>query len=215
MVIQKISQGFSFKEISDTGEFEGIASVFNIKDSGNDIVLPGAFSESLKVYPPSKVKMLWQHETKTPIGVWHEIQERKDVLYVKGSLALEIQSGKEAYIMMKKGMVDGLSIGYRAVEKDYDAKSGARVLKSVLLREISVVTFPMNEGAQVLSIRSSDEDKYTLREFEAFLREEGGFSHSEARAISEKGYKSWLEGRDDFLPSLSSSLEQLLQNLRK
>lgn len=208
----KMVQEFSFKNITETGEFEGVASVFGVKDNGNDIVLPGAFTDSLKVYPAGQVKMLWQHDPKKPIGVWTDIQERSNDLYVKGTVELDIQIGRETHIMMKKGMVNGLSIGYQTVKKDYDAK-GARLLKSVMLREISIVTFPMNEGSRILNVRGEN-TKLTLREFETFLRDEGGFSHSEARAISEKGYKGWLESRDDLPIDLSSSLENLIRTLK-
>src|SRR3990172_4663700 len=63
------------KKLSEQGEFEGYGSVFDVEDSGADIVLPGAFSKTLRDKTPSSVKMLWQHDPSAPIGVWDEMKE--------------------------------------------------------------------------------------------------------------------------------------------
>ncbi|WP_339042058.1 HK97 family phage prohead protease [Candidatus Lariskella endosymbiont of Hedychridium roseum] len=49
------------KAIDDEGRFSGYASVFNVKDNTNDLVMPGAFRDNLKY--PEKIRLLWQHDT--------------------------------------------------------------------------------------------------------------------------------------------------------
>ncbi len=54
---------------------------------------------------------------------------------------------------MKMGAIEGLSIGYRT--KDADVIDGIRHLKEIDLWEISVVTFPMEDGSGVDAVKSS------------------------------------------------------------
>ncbi len=44
------------------GIFEGYASLFNMRDLGNDVVMPGAFATSLRERGRQGVKLLWQHD---------------------------------------------------------------------------------------------------------------------------------------------------------
>ena len=117
----------------DKGEFSGYASIFGNVDLGNDIVERGAFTKSLRRKGYRKVKMLYQHDVKQPIGVFDIIKEDDNGLYVKGRLAMQTQKGKETYELMKMGAIDGLSVGYRVDQKGYhyDDKKRKRRLKEV------------------------------------------------------------------------------------
>ncbi len=55
------------KAVEEDGTFEGMLSVFNVVDLGGDMVMPGAFTKTI-ADNDGKVVMLWQHETKEPIG---------------------------------------------------------------------------------------------------------------------------------------------------
>ena len=101
----------------EMGRFEGYASIFGNKDLGNDVVVEGAFRKSLMRRRAKNVKMLMQHKTDMPIGVYEKITEDDNGLRVKGRLALGTQMGREAYELMKMGALDGLSIGYKADPK--------------------------------------------------------------------------------------------------
>lgn len=168
------------KNEEEDGAFEGYASIFGNTDLGNDVVVEGAFAKSISRRGAKGVKMLYQHDAKQPIGVYDEIREDDKGLRVKGRLALGTQRGREVYELMKMGAIDGLSIGYRVDAKgyDYDDKGKRRYLKSVDLMEISAVTFPMNPKARVQAVKSDR----TIREWESFLRDEGGLSRNEAKA---------------------------------
>jgi len=152
---------FDIKAIGDDGLFVGYASVYGVKDRGGDIVMPGAFTKSLQTYPAGRVKMLWQHDRSEPIGVWTKFEEDARGLKAEGRLILETAKGREAHALMKAGAVDGLSIGYRTVRDAIDRAKGARLLHELELREVSIVTFPMNEDATVSSVKSSNS---TIRE---------------------------------------------------
>ncbi|QFY60361.1 HK97 family phage prohead protease [Rhizobium grahamii] len=144
------------KAVTEDGTFSGYASVFNVKDSGRDIVMPGAFSNSLKSVQASKVKMLWQHDRTEPIGVWTKFEEDAHGLKATGKLILETTKGREVHSLMKAGAVDGLSIGYRTVRDEMDRVKSARLLHEVDLREVSVVTFPMNSSSTISSVKTDE-----------------------------------------------------------
>jgi len=165
----------------EEGTFMGYGSVFNNKDLGNDVVMEGAFAKSLARKGPRGVKMLYQHKSEEVIGVFEEILEDNKGLKVKGRLAMGTQRGREVYELMKMGAIDGLSIGYRVDPRkgvDYDERGKRRMLKEVDLMEISAVTFPMNTRARVSNVKG---EARTVREWESFLRDEGGLSRSESK----------------------------------
>ena len=179
----------------DEGIFSGYASVFGNEDQGNDVVQKGAFTKSLEDRPAPKVKMLFQHKTDEPIGVFETIYEDQKGLYVKGKLALKTQKGAETYELLKIGALDGMSIGFRAdpQKQGYNEnKRGVRTLKEVDLMEISLVTFPMNEEAMVQSVKGNSK---TIRDWEKILRDAGGLSRTEAK-MGAKALSETLNQRD-------------------
>ncbi len=135
--------------LARTGEFAGYASVFHVRDDAGDIVLPGAFRNSLKRTGPRAVRMLWQHDISRPIGVWIDIREDSRGLFVRGQLALNSATGREVAELVKIGAVDGLSIGFRTIRASRDRLRKARLLHQVELWEISLVTFPMLRSARI------------------------------------------------------------------
>ena len=61
--------------IDADGRFSGYASVFRRIDGGGDIVMPGAFRDTLKSRGADRVRLLFQHDPKEPVGLWDEIVE--------------------------------------------------------------------------------------------------------------------------------------------
>ncbi|RMF71928.1 MAG: HK97 family phage prohead protease, partial [Alphaproteobacteria bacterium] len=176
------------------GIIEGYASVFRRPDDGRDIVLPGAFRRTLARRGPRAVKLLWQHDPKEPIGVIEELKEDARGLYVRARLLPELERAREALALIRAGALDGLSIGYRTVKSRPDPETGLRLISEVDLWEVSLVTFPMQPAARIRALKAWRPHQ-ALRRFEAFLREAGGFSRSEAKAIANHGLAA-LGGRD-------------------
>lgn len=137
-------------ELGADASIAGYASLFGEADQGGDIVVKGAYTASLDRLRAcsTKVKLLWQHDPSQPIGVWDEVREDDKGLYVKGRLLTETRQGFEAAALIKAGALDGLSIGYRTVKAERDAK-GRRHLAELELWEVSLVTFPMLQQARV------------------------------------------------------------------
>ncbi len=145
------------------GTFSGYASLFGKADLGRDVVLRGAFRGSLQKRGAGGIKMLFQHDPNQPIGVWTEVREDGDGLFVKGRLTTEVGRAREVLSLMRAGALDGLSIGYRTVRGKTDVKTGIRSLIEVDLWEISVVTFPMLPEARVASVKAARPLAATIR----------------------------------------------------
>jgi len=149
---QRTAYTLSLKSLDETGVFAGYASVFNVIDSQHDVILPGAFRETL-MQRKSDIKLLWQHDMREPIGVVEEVREDASGLYVKGRLLLDIARAREAYLLLRQGVVSGLSIGYTPRNWKTDGQKGVRRLLAVDLWEISLVTFPANDAARVTVVK--------------------------------------------------------------
>ncbi len=179
-----LDKPFEIKDVNANGTFAGYGSVYGNIDQGDDIVAPGAFAESLKSHA-AKGRMpalLWQHKQSEPIGTFTAMREDEHGLYVEGKLALKTQRGAEAYELMQMKALSGMSIGFQSQEDNFDRKSGIRTITKGELWEVSLVTFPMNDAARVMHIKSID-DIVDFKSAERLLRDAGGFSRSEAVAL--------------------------------
>jgi HK97 family phage prohead protease len=147
------------KRVESDGTFTGYASLFHTEDLGHDIVLPGAFRDSLARRGATGVKLLYQHNPAEPIGVWESLKEDARGLYARGRLMLAVTRAREVLALMRAGALDGLSIGFRTVTGQRDAKTGIRRLARIDLWEISIVTFPLLPEARIAHVKSDADDR--------------------------------------------------------
>ena len=145
-----------------TGVFEGHASLFNVRDGAGDIVMPGAFAQSLKAKGAGGIRMLFQHDPKEVIGAWIGIEEDARGLFVRGRINRDVQRGRELVALLDQRAIDGLSIGYRTLFANRDKATGARRLYRIDLWEVSLVAFPMLEGARVSRVKARAEALFNL-----------------------------------------------------
>lgn len=157
---------FSIKSHQDDGFFCGYASVFGVTDHHQEIVARQAFQNSLSRWKGKGrlPKMLWQHDQRKPIGVWEEIYEDAHGLFVKGRLLLDIEGARDAYALMRAGVIDSLSIGFRPLKAIKDPKKNARVLEEIDLLEISLVTFAANPDAKITGVKEFAVDESIVRQ---------------------------------------------------
>jgi HK97 family phage prohead protease len=160
------------KEIDEQGIIRGYLSTFNNVDYQKDRVLPGAFRKTIADALQRKTNksktylwpLLWMHDAEKPIGGFLDAVEDAKGLYVtaqvdistneqgypRNPLAMSVYSG------LKEGYIDELSIGYKAIQKDY-TQDGIRDLKEVQVWEGSAVTslFAANNEALIETVKSS------------------------------------------------------------
>ncbi len=166
---------FEIKELSETGTFTGIASVYGNKDLGGDVMEKGAFTKTI-AERGGMVRLMDSHKTRIGIA---KVEDTPYGLKTEGIINLDKQAGKEVYSDLKfyqdHGMPLGLSIGYQTVKADSPAttQDGARHLKEVSLWEVTVTEFPMNTQAQVTAVKSITDllNAEAKDDFEEELRE--------------------------------------------
>ncbi len=179
-------------EDTKAGEFEGYGAFFGNRDSYDDVIAPGAFSDTIKEAKNSGQwpSMLVQHgggffggtaADMMPVGIWTDMKEDENGLFVKGKLA-NTPRGKEVYELLKtdpRPAINGLSIGYRVKESERGTRPDepSRTLKKIDLFEISLVTFPANPKARVNAVKS-------LRDFESALRDAGLSKSAAVKAVA-------------------------------
>lgn len=214
--MNKKDLSFEIKAVSDDGLFSGYASVFDNVDSYGDIVRKGAFVESISEWE-AKGKMppiLWNHDPSDPIGVYTKMQEDDKGLFVEGRLLIDdVPRAKQTHALMKAGVIDGLSIGYRVKEYLYNVDEEVTDLIKLSLREVSIVTFPANPETRIEAVKSRLDagELPTLPEFEKFLRE-AGFSKSQATAIAGHGLRKLLSDSVPEAKSIQNALNILKGN---
>lgn len=141
--------------LGSDGSIEGYASLFGAIDQARDMVMPGAFQQTLKQRGIRKVPMLFQHDPAEPVGIWLDLQEDFRGLYARGRLIPDVARGRELLALLRGGAIDGLSIGYRTVRGRIDPRTRVRALHQVDLWEISIVTFPLLDGARVSAVKQA------------------------------------------------------------
>jgi HK97 family phage prohead protease len=166
------------------GNFEGYASVFNNIDSWGDIVLPGAFEETLA--KRDQVPMLFNHFMDNLIGRATEMKEDDIGLQFHGRLTPGASMASDIYQHMKAQALDGVSIGYRVQPGGADMDGKVRKLSRLDLLEISMVIAPANKLARAdlgsLKADFDPEEMKSLADVELILRD-AGLSRLEAKSM--------------------------------
>lgn len=135
--------------IDAEGRFAGYASVFGRLDDSGDLVMPGAFRKSLSKRGADKLRLLFQHDPKEPVGIWERVIEDGYGLWAEGRLIPGVPRADALRRLIEKRAIDGLSIGFRTVRATREAQSGHRRLWAIDLWEVSIVTFPMLAEARI------------------------------------------------------------------
>lgn len=136
---------------NETRTFTGIAST-PTTDRMGDIVDPMGATFTLPI------PLLWQHNSSEPIGWVEEATPTKNGIKIKGRVAQDpmLPQLDEVWAYMRTGLVRGLSIGFDPQEYSYMEDSGGFHFMKWDWLELSVVTIPANEEANILSIKSYD-----------------------------------------------------------
>lgn len=219
--------GIEVKEATtEDGEmlFSGYGAVFGNKDLHGDVISKGAFRETLRDAKKSGnwPAMLLQHgsflggDDNMPVGIWTSMKEDETGLAVEGKLA-PTQRGKDTYELLKmqpRPAITGMSIGFRTKKWELGTKPDEprRTIKAVELLEVSLVTIPANPKARVKDVKAS-EDIHSVRDFEKFLRDVGGFSNGQAKKIASCGFKADDLRDEDVATEVAELLQRNISRL--
>jgi len=143
------------------GQFTGYASVFGNKDSYGDVVVKGAFAETLQKYDAggAGVPVYWQHRMDDPmmnIGITLEAREDDHGLFVKVQLDLDNPNGAQTHKLIKEGRVKQMSFAFTVVERKWvdTEEDFYQELTQLDLHEVSVVPVGANQETELLAVKS-------------------------------------------------------------
>jgi len=135
----------------EEGIFKGYASVFGNEDSHGDVMMKGAFTNSLK--DTSRVKILKMHKmNELPIGKPIRMFEDEKGLFVEGKIS-DTTDGRDVKALIKDGVFTELSIGYFPLRDRFNEKK-QRELLEVEVFEFSPVTLASNDKALISSYKN-------------------------------------------------------------
>lgn len=191
------------KELRDAWSFAGYASTFGNVDEGGDVVMRGAFSDTLKLRP--KPKLLWAHNQTEPLGVVQSLREDEKGLYGEWKIS-RTSRGQDAYTLLKDGAVDSMSIGYIPMDFEF-TDDGIRKLHAVELLEVSLVAIPMNEEALITAVKERLSEMPFAASFKRLttLLEHGA---AEAKALSDRRAEEKRKLSDAHVSAIDEVIEQ-------
>ena len=136
---------------------EGYASVFGVVDSYDDVVVKGAFTNTL-INDAKRVKFCWQHNLDDVIGKIIEMREDDRGLWFKAKIS-NTSKGKDVAILVEDDALDEVSFAYRTKKYLMDEETDIRKLLEVELIEISLVTRAANPEAVITGTEKKSEEE--------------------------------------------------------
>jgi hypothetical protein len=207
-----------YKIDGDDWEVSGYVSIFNNVDLGKDMVIPGAFTKSLK--SGRKVRFLYSHDPRAVLGVPKELKEDTKGLFGRFKIT-KTRLGEETHMLLKDGAIDSFSFGYQASDYTYN-DNDVRELKSIELYEASLVSMPMNPAAIVTDFKEyltiASKTSTITAELVNLLNDLRGLTDKN-RPLSENKRQELMElletfsGLDDVRTDLQSILRAAPSNL--
>ena len=155
-IANSLGVSFAVKSVDQKARrFAGLASTWDL-DLGNDVIHKGAFAKTLSDWRQAKrkvVHLLDSHKhasTDDVLGKMIDARETDVGLEAEFEMR-DTQKSRDALNAIEGGFLDGLSIGYQPIAFTHEKSNGntIRHLTEIKLHEISLVAFPMNEGARV------------------------------------------------------------------
>lgn len=134
-------------------------AVFNNVDHDYDVIVPGAFTNTIPRIKSGRVPLYDGHGRKVSDVIGHLFDAEEDDF---GLLCMarisEAPSAQDAKQKILDGSVSAFSIGYDSIVEQYERREEypipIRVLKEVRVWEISAVPIPANDEARLVSIKS-------------------------------------------------------------
>src|SRR5262245_16316566 len=121
----------------------------------------GDIVEPLGVKFTNPIPLLWQHDTRQPVGTAKLMKPTKEGIEFEARLVKVTEPGRlkdridEAWQSIKHGLVRGVSIGFKALELSFMKDGGVHFLETQVL-ELSLVTIPANADATIDTIKQFD-----------------------------------------------------------
>lgn len=192
--MEKIVKQFSAKVESSAGEdaskylyISSYISTYDV-DLGNDVILPGAFTESImeRVNKGKNIPALWQHDMDILLGHAIKITEDAKGIMVETRLPKSHWRVRDEILpLLENGSLQEMSVGFVVEQYSENEETDLRIIQKAKLLEYSFVTLAMNPEATIEGFKSLMENIKDERGVEKFLRQKG-CSHTESKTVISK-----------------------------
>lgn len=143
------------------GTFEALVSVFGVKDSYGEVVMPGAFARTLSEWADSgnPIPVYWSHRLDDPdfnIGEVLEAKETEEGLYVKAQLDLENPKAKATHNLLRSRRVTQFSFSFSIPPggANESEDGGSLELSDIELYELGPTPIGANPETELISAKS-------------------------------------------------------------
>jgi HK97 family phage prohead protease len=151
------------------GQFEAIVSVFGNVDSYGDVVMPGAFADTLAEWKASgnPIPVYYSHRMDDPdynIGHVLEAAETDEGLWVKAQLDLDAPKAVQVHRLLKGRRLTQFSFAYDIAEAGW-AKNGDQEyyeLRKLKVYEVGPTPIGANQETELLGVKSAAEHAQRL-----------------------------------------------------
>lgn len=214
------------------GLISGYIATWDI-DRGNyaykDQFIKGAFADSIEDFKERQRMPRFKDSHYKTIGGWRYETLREDSkgLFGVAEVNLDVQQGKEAYMMAKQGVLTDFSVGFTAEEYKIDETRKLRQIQKAILWEGSIVDEPMNPQATITDVKNDQQiihrdeaKKLTERDFEELLTKGSKFTNNASKTIISLIKTGWdaqeLEQRDaEEAIRINEKMDNLLNIMEK
>lgn len=144
------------------GVVTGYASTFNVKDSDNETILPGAFTNTINQWRDQvtkrgsgRIKMLRDHNITQLVGVPKELDQDDIGLKYVAFITQKTALGRDTLALIEDKIITEHSFGYQVFRtKDDDMDQNNTFLTELGLWEISYLAYGSNSLTPILDVKS-------------------------------------------------------------
>ncbi len=200
------------------GIVQAYASAFNVVDSDNEIIRPGAFKNTIEARGPkgaNRIAFLKQHRVDYLLGKPNVLKEDEKGLYFESKI-LPTSYGRDVLILYEGGAINEHSIGYDVIEK-LETEGQPRELLEVRLWDVSAVVWGANDQTPFVGMKSVEDFVKAQAQVEAMNRvlakeitDDTAFQIEYLLRQMEQGMIDFLKGYQVQSPD-GSSLRSLLE----
>ena len=190
VVVEKADIGYEVMDVdTEQRRVKAVWARTGNVDLDNDIIVPEAFTKTLKERGPSGKNLIWSlvdhcAEMEAVIG-------KPEQLYVEGDMLIAItpivmtETGEDILKMYDAGLINQHSIGFTTINSNV-GKDGVRTITELKLYEGSAVLWAANPETPTISVKSEVKKEQLATRLEKLLKAfKGGRFTDETFALME------------------------------